>query len=447
MSKAQLFTIEKNYTELVGVQRRNELEFLSRMFWEPDKTQILKYTEKISVKNFKYFPKHFEVMVQYKIHGREYDEVSAGSGLYLTDVLLPVYKTFEEAEPALRESSRSMDIYKGMSSLIEKVGIDESTKVLSESQRLIATLSSEGDNEDSEIQKIMKTYSEVQEENKKRGNTLLGFPCGIKKLDDAISGIRPSHLWIIGGYTSVGKTFFSLNVILSVLKVGGAVTLYSLEMSKVDLVSRILSIISAEEGIEIVKGKTNPAIEDAKKFLNSSKLRVYNQKRELGEIATSIAEQKIVHNVDVVVVDYLQQIEVDGADSEYESMSASAKEFQKVAERLNLPIIALSQVSNEAAKSPNSGVMGFKGAGTIASAADFAIELVPDENNVEDFRQKSLSGQPVNIKAIIKKNRHGRTGAVLLSFEGKTGRFMDRLPDMDLEFKPKKEKVNQPRGF
>jgi replicative DNA helicase len=114
---------------------------------------------------------------------------------------------------------------------------------------------------------------------------------------------------------------------------------------------------------------------------------------------------------------------VKGAKSEYETINASTLEFQMMAKRLKSTVLLLSQVSNDGAKYQDDVVMSFKGSGSIAAAADFAIELQSGEEDRKVWKQKVHAGEPVLMKWQIRKNRHGKTGYVGMMFDGRTGIF------------------------
>ena len=93
--------------------------------------------------------------------------------------------------------------------------------------------------------------------------------------------------------------------------------------------------------------------------------------------------------------------------------------------QLKTPLVMLSQLSNEAVKSPNSLTSGFKGAGNLVQAADYGIELWPGETDMEMYRDKLSKGISVRVKINLKKNRHGRSGIVEMMFNSYTGTFTE----------------------
>lgn len=413
----------QRYQEVLALSQTVEKELLSTLFISND--SVIPLLSEINPSDFYYYREQYETLIEAKLHKTDPIAIARKKDIPLMGCLSSA--VFGEPivfAKQLKEISRTRKIYAVLQTAIEAITpVGISDQVASMQQKLLE-ITSDSQDEKMKILDIMKDYEAQQDVYRKLpAGSIIGIPTGFQKIDEVIDGIRAPHFWIVGGYTSVGKTFFSLNLMLSVLKNKKSAVLYSLEMSKIDVVSRLIGILSDQNGIKILKGYEDDRTKEAKEFLNQCDLRVINKRRNLKSILLSMHEQKLLHQVDVFVIDYIQQIEVDGASSEYETMREVAIQFQKISEKLGVPIIVVSQISNEAAKTPNSAVMGFKGAGTIASAADFAIELVPSEENIDELRRKLMNGLPIRVKAIIKKNRHGRTGTIELEFDGKTGRF------------------------
>jgi replicative DNA helicase len=230
---------------------------------------------------------------------------------------------------------------------------------------------------------------------------------------------------VIGGYTNMGKTATSLNIASNVIKQGKRVVYYSLEMSKTDILSRLLGIMTKESGLAILKGSKydSGAVAGCMELISKSESSIYNEKTELSAIEGSMLEENLNKPVDLFIVDFLQLITLKGAKSEYESVSTAILELQQTAKKLKVPIIVLSQVSNEGAKYNNEVVMSFKGSGSIAAAADLAIEINIGETDKELWKIKMHKGEPVKMLWNVRKNRHGKVGSLEMAFDGRTGVF------------------------
>jgi replicative DNA helicase len=282
--------------------------------------------------------------------------------------------------------------------------------------------------ESSSADSIISEYKELQAYYKERfasGQKIIGVSTGYDKLDEIIDGLRQGHLWVIGGYTNMGKTATSLNIASNVIKQGKRVVYYSLEMSKTDILSRLLGIMTKESGLAILKGSKYDfgAVAGCMELISKSESSIYNEKTELSAIEGSMLEENLNRPVDLFIVDFLQLITLKGAKSEYESVSTAILELQQTAKKLKVPIIVLSQVSNEGAKYNNEVVMSFKGSGSIAAAADLAIEINIGETDKELWKIKMHKGEPVKMLWNVRKNRHGKVGSLEMAFDGRTGVF------------------------
>lgn len=306
--------------------------------------------------------------------------------------------------------------------------MSDPASLIEETGKALIDTSDTNRSEEAAVGQILGQYNELQEEYSeafKNGKRILGTSTGFSELDAMTEGIREAHLWIIGGYSSVGKTYFSLNILKSLLEQGKRCVYYSLEMSQIDIVSRLLAITTKMPPQYLLKGMAKPdeygTIQSAKKWLESTDLTIHSDLHKLSEIRLSIIEEMMKKRVDCFFLDYVQLVSSTG--KEYDDMRLAATEFQELMKKLKVPMVMLSQLSNEAARNPSAMVIGFKGAGNLVHAADYGIELWPGEKDVEQYRKKLAEGQNVYIKCQVKKNRQGRTGTVYLSFNSYTGTF------------------------
>jgi len=303
-------------------------------------------------------------------------------------------------------------------------------KEISELWNALVSIVNGHDCEQVDIDEVMRLFREEQElftESKIQGKELIGYSTGYKKLDELADGLRAEHLWIVGGYTSAGKTFWSLNIVANLLKQGIPVAFYSLEMSKIDVFGRIIGIISGVNSRKILKGflttDEQKRVDEAKTLVQKSGLRVHSEKNNLQEIIMSMNMEMITKKSEVFVLDYAQLITTTDA-TEYDTMRRLATELQSFCRKKKVPVILLSQVSNENAKSPESNIIGFKGSGALGASADVAIELIPDDDK-QTRAEKIVKGEPISVKLCVKKNRHGKIRNIINKFSGINGVFTE----------------------
>lgn len=328
----------------------------------------------------------------------------------------------------LKEVSNAIRLYKILEDSLHDIPSENIESYISDIQRQIITKVKDTQKEKTDINSIIKEYQERKEfyqEKYKNGDKIIGISTGYDKLDEIIDGIRPQHLWVIGGYTNSGKTAASLNLVASLIQQGKRVVYYSLEMGNTDILARLIGIMANDNGLSILKGfpKDQERVNTAIQTIKKSNLSIHTTKSNLSEIQYSMYEENLKEHVDLFVVDFLQLVTVKGAKSEYETINASSLEFQQMAKRLKSTVLLLSQISNDGARNANDIVMSFKGSGSIAAAADLAIEITIGEQDKETWKQKMHNGEPVLMNWNIRKNRHGRIGFIQMAFEGKTGVF------------------------
>lgn len=260
------------------------------------------------------------------------------------------------------------------------------------------------------------------------GESLIGLSSGYTGLDEAIDGIRPGHFWVIGGYTSTGKSYLALNIAKHLITNKNRVLFYSLEMSTEEIGMRLIGLFSGMNSTLALKGtletEEREQVESAKNEVYMSKIKVFDTKRTLEEIHYSILGENANDPVDCVFIDYLQLLGGKNNESQYDTLRRASAELQSIGKSTKIPIIALSQINNETAKT-ESQMIGFKGAGDIAASADFGLEMRIDEPNAETLQRKQNKREPVNMKLVIKKNRQGSKKQINLLFDGFTGTFLE----------------------
>lgn len=261
-----------------------------------------------------------------------------------------------------------------------------------------------------------KLYSEKYEQ----GKNLMGYSCGIEKIDNAIDGVQPGHFWTIGSWHGCGKTSFALNIIHELLRQDVPCSIISLEMGQVDLVARTMSIRTGITAQKILKGKNddsvNNSIIEAKDFLKKSILEIHTE-YDLDKIKMTIRKDFFTKGVKVVMVDYLQKIQHEKIFDETPLMARASIQLANLAQELGITIILLSQISNEAKKGGGAGA-GYKGSGTIEAVSDLAIVL---KRNKKD-EDPDWEYAPVDIH--ITKNKFGFDGYFTYYMHLKTGKFV-----------------------
>lgn len=259
---------------------------------------------------------------------------------------------------------------------------------------------------------VSQRFSVVRAENAAAGGTL-GLDPGFKSLSADEIRYVPGHLWVIGGWTSVGKTTWQIECIKRLYseqaKRGSVVAAYSTEMTEEQIYARLVANISNIPARAILSGKR--LLDNDEKFvgkideyLKSIPLYIVDYMRELSDIEASCRKIAMKHGkVDVVFIDFVQNLTKKGAKSKYEMLAEIAIDLQCLARSLRCCIICLSQLPNQAAKE-DSGILEFKGAGELAAAADIGALL--KRGNTDDRL----------LMFDVRKNRHGKVGKHIFRF-------------------------------
>lgn len=254
---------------------------------------------------------------------------------------------------------------------------------------------------------------------KAKGSALLGVATPWAALDRLSYGLQAGHLWIWGGFTSVGKTQLAVEFVHHAVSAGRRVVVVSTEQSEAQY---LLRLVARETGvttpeIQLGRGLDAEGLAKADAFVEKCKatgLRVYDKLRDVDSILTTLWREHKHKAIDLVVVDFVQNVTASG-ESAYEQTRRVALELQLGAITLSVPFFALSQVSNESARGIKSGdyLLSFKGAGELAAAADFAVVLSRlDPESAEKEFDRAFDG----IHCSIQKHRHGPTGNFRLEF-------------------------------
>lgn len=233
----------------------------------------------------------------------------------------------------------------------------------------------------------------------------LGWQTGFACLDEWIGGCVPGHIWVLGGYSNVGKSMLACALANGLADHGARVAVVSLEMTKAQMAVRLLAGrvgASAAFRYQVKPGRPpatwtaeeRAAVQRARQTVE--RIHVYQSIRTLDGVQ-SVTRRG---GYDVVIVDYGQLMDTQGARSEYEANTTVARGLQALAKRAPCTVIALSQVSQEHQRiGQQDAVFGFKGSGAWAEVADLGLMLVRDK------------ATPEVLDLLAVKNRHGMNAA------------------------------------
>ena len=250
------------------------------------------------------------------------------------------------------------------------------------------------------------------------GKTLPGLSTGLSAVDNKISGLNKSDLVLLAARPGMGKTSFALNLVLNVAKATNkAVAVFSLEMSKAQLVTRILSSESLVELKRLITGNLRESdwMKIADAASNLSRLDIQIDDNPLLTVADMNAKCRRVENLGFVVIDYLQLMTSAGGKSysgenRQQAVSDISRMLKIMAKELQVPVLCLSQLSraNEKREDKRPMLSDLRESGAIEQDADIVMFLYRDDYYNEDSEKHNIA------ECIIAKNRHGETGKVEL---------------------------------
>ena len=252
------------------------------------------------------------------------------------------------------------------------------------------------------------------------GRTLPGLPTGFGVLDDRMNGLNKSDLVLLAARPGMGKTSMALNLALNVARTSGqAVAIFSLEMSREQLVTRILSNQATVENQRLVTGNLREAdwvnIANAASVLSG--LNILIDDNPMLTVADMNAKCRRIDNLGFVVIDYLQLMASSGAkgysgESRQQVVSDISRMLKIMAKELQVPVLCLSQLSraNEKREDKRPMLSDLRESGAIEQDADIVMFLYRDDYYNENSEKRNIA------ECIIAKNRHGETGKVELAW-------------------------------
>ncbi len=286
-------------------------------------------------------------------------------------------------------------------------------------------------NEASKLTHVSETVNEVYEEIRQiylnHGRTR-GVPTGFYEIDQMTGGLQPANLVIIAGRPSMGKTSLAMNMAAHAAMVEKkSVAFFSLEMSRNDLLMRLIGTAAAVDGNKIRSGNLEPEdwerIYDATELLNNSKLYI-DDTTQIG--VTEIRSKcRRIKDLALVVIDYISLMATENKESRQQEVSLLSRQLKGLARTLNVPIIVLSQL-NRGVTSGRKGhtpmLSDLRESGAIEQDADLVM-LVHRPGYYQDEDEdvdKNLA------EIIIAKQRNGSTGTVELTWKPELTQFVSR---------------------
>lgn len=330
----------------------------------------------------------------------------------------------EEYANIIKElSSRRKLIVLGKKLVVDSASKDISKLINSTEDELYTIAQDKKENSIVSIKDALTEALEKMEENYKNNGNILGETTGYRDIDKTIGGLVKGDFIVVAARPSMGKTAFALNIGQYASK-NSKVAMFSLEMTTNQLTNRLISARCLIEFEKIKTGKLSDE-EFAKIMKGSSELTnrnivIEDNATTLNDIVTKCTNIKIKQGLDVVIIDYLQLIEVaERTSSREQEIAKVSRTLKKLAKKLNITIIALSQLSRavEQRADHRPTLSDLRESGAIEQDADIIMMLYRDEYYNKESERKGIA------EVIINKNRNGEVKTINLAWIGQYQRF------------------------
>jgi replicative DNA helicase len=276
------------------------------------------------------------------------------------------------------------------------------------------------------IRRVIDTYFEQINSLEEERADLVGIPTGYIDLDKLTGGMQRSDLVIIAARPSVGKTALALSMVYNVaVKANHTVAIFSLEMSREQLVQRLLAM---HTGIDTQRLRTGniaremPTIIEAMGVLSEASIYIEDTPGlSIMEVRSRARRLQSQAGIDMIIVDYLQLMQANRTDNRVQEVSEISRGLKALARELNVPVLALSQLSRAVEGRVNRVPLlsDLRESGSIEQDADIVMFIYREELYDKDTDKKGIA------EIHLAKHRNGPLGVVPLRFENNTTTFQN----------------------
>lgn len=258
----------------------------------------------------------------------------------------------------------------------------------------------------------------------------VGIPTGFGMLDRVLGGLQRSDLIVMAGRPGMGKSSLGLSIVKNAINLGARALLFSVEMSDTQVANRLLSM---ETGIDSARLRTGNGLDDTSILqimtvcndLSNTQLFIDDTPAlGIGELRRKARQVYAEHGLDLIVVDYVQIMTLgeDGnAHNREQEVSQITRKLKALARELDVPIIALAQLSRSVDSRNDKRPMlsDLRESGAIEQDADVVMFIYREDYYIEDTDRQNIAD------VIVAKHRHGPTGTASLYFRKELTEFRD----------------------
>ncbi|MCR5416042.1 MAG: replicative DNA helicase [Pseudobutyrivibrio sp.] len=309
-------------------------------------------------------------------------------------------------------------------------GTEEVETILNQTEKdIFALVQNRGESDYVPIrQVVMNALTKIEQTSKQKGS-VTGIPTGFIDLDYQTAGLQRSDLILIAARPSMGKTAFVLNLAQYItIHEHLCAAIFSLEMSKEQLVNRLFALESRVDAQKLRTGNLQEAdweklIEGAGKIGNSRLIIDDTPGISISALRSKCRKYKMDQGLDIIIIDYLQLMTGSGrSESRQQEISDISRSLKALARELNVPVIALSQLSRAVEQRPDHRPMlsDLRESGAIEQDADVVMFIYRDDYYNHDTELKGIS------EIIVAKQRNGPIGTIELAWLPEYTRFANR---------------------
>lgn len=305
----------------------------------------------------------------------------------------------------------------------------------------------------SQVKGLMKEAIDELQAKKTRKDGITGVPSGFIDLDNITSGWQPSDLVIIAGRPSMGKTAFVLSMMRNAsIDHEMPIALFSLEMSSLQIVNRLISSEAELDSDKIKKGNLKDyewqQLLHKTDQLNNAKIFIDDTPAlSILELRAKSRRLKSQHDIQCIIVDYLQLMSGEygkSSGNREQEIASISRSLKAIAKELNVPVLALSQLSRavETRGGDKRPVLSdLRESGSIEQDADMVLFIYrADRYNITEDEDGNLTAGVAEL--LLRKNRNGPTGKVKLKFIERFAKFADMSSNDDMTTNKFQSKAN-----
>src|SRR5918998_609391 len=361
------------------------------------------------------------------------DRLDQVGGVAYLSALLNVVPTAVHVEYYGRIVERTATLRRLIDAGSDIVGIGyrdgvDTEEALDEAERAIFKVSERRSTKDFQsIAEVLDRFFDQIDYMQQHRGEVVGTASGYADLDQLTGGLQKSDLIIIAARPSVGKTAFALGVAYgAAVQHQKTVGIFSLEMSADQLVQRLLSMETGVDSHRLRLGQIDDNEWDriSRAFGRLSEAPIYiddASTSNIMDVRSKARRLQAEHGVDLIVIDYLQLMTARRTENRVQEISEISRGLKGLARELNVPVVALSQLSRavESRADHRPMLSDLRESGSIEQDADIVIFIYREDKYEDDSEKKGIA------EIIISKHRNGPVGSINLRFFDRTARFAD----------------------